>query len=75
MWSEMEKMRREERRKRLQPRRRVRKDAAWIPKVGLIRNFAPALTDFHLDLCLWQVEEKNGGKSPKRISPGERRLL
>ena len=38
MWSEMEKRRREERRKKLQPRTRVRKDAAWIPKVGLIRN-------------------------------------
>ena len=71
MWIEMEKMRMEERRKKLQPRTSVRKDAAWNKKL-VIKDILILLKDFHLDLGLWQVEEKNRGKSPKRISPGER---
>ena len=74
MWIEMEKMRMEERRKKLQPRTSVRKDAACNKKL-VIKDILILLKDFHLDLSLWQVEKKNRGKSPKRISPSERRLL
>ena len=74
MWIEMEKMRMEERRKKLQPRTSVRKDAACNRKL-VIKDILILFKDFHLDFGLWQVEKKNRGKSPKRISPGERRLL